>query len=206
MAEISKMLPLSQESAIRYEGNLTLPLPSVISLPRADPEHTPLSTMNALSSTYPGVRATRARPSDATPVVLRAGDGHRASGRLEVVSLTGGLLSLSQLFNRGSCVRLMFLTQAGPVLAPAEMLPPVSWAQQPFRFLPLCQSDQLRLGTAIQNWLGQTSREQAWIQKYRAAALQRKPSRRSWLKTTLAAIAASALALAGAIYILNLHF
>ena len=161
--------------------------------------------MNDLPHNYPTVRATRVHPP-ATSVVLRTHEGLRSQGRLELVSLTGGLLSLARVLNSGVKVKLMFVTDAGPLLVAVEMLPPVSWAQQPFRFLPLCQSDQLRLGTAIQNWLGQTSREQAWIQKYRAAALQRKPSRRSWLKTTLAAIAASALALAGAIYILNLHF
>ena len=39
----------------------------------------------------------------------------------------------------------MFLTQNGPVLGAAEMLSPVSWTQQPFRFVALAYVDQRRL-------------------------------------------------------------
>jgi hypothetical protein len=34
-------------------------------------------------------------------------------------------------------VKLMFVTPTGPVLGTAEMLNPVSWNQQPFRFVGL---------------------------------------------------------------------
>jgi hypothetical protein len=67
---------------------------------------------------------------------------------LEVFSLTGGLLSLPKLLNRGTKARLMFLTETGPVLGVAEMLKPVSWKEQPFRFVELYENDQRRLQAA----------------------------------------------------------
>jgi hypothetical protein len=101
----------------------------------------------------------------------------------------------------------MFLTQKGPVLGSAEMLSPVSWTQQPFRFVALAHSDQRRLqaltGSSFKVEVSvpeqvchipeQTSpapvrriREQTvrmvqtepdWIDKYRAAVSQNPPRR-----------------------------
>ena len=59
------------------------------------------------------------------------------TGSLEVFSSTGGLLSLQKPLIRGTRIKVMFLTQSGPVLGAAEMLSPVSWTQQPFRFVAL---------------------------------------------------------------------
>src|SRR5581483_11382063 len=56
--------------------------------------------MNGLPQSYPPVRATRVHPP-ATPVVLRTHEGLRSQGRLELVSLTGGLLSLARVLNSG---------------------------------------------------------------------------------------------------------
>lgn len=67
------------------------------------------------------------------------------TGSLEIFSSTGGLLSLSKPLIRGTRIKVMFLTQKGPVLGSAEMLTPVSWTQQPFRFVTLAHSDQRRL-------------------------------------------------------------
>jgi hypothetical protein len=93
-------------------------------------------------------RPARVRPTEFTPAVLRIEDGSCASAELEIFSLTGGLLSLPKLLNRGTRARLMFLTQTGPVLGVAEMLKPVSWTEQPFRFVELYESDQRRLQAA----------------------------------------------------------
>jgi len=70
-------------------------------------------------------------------------------GKLQVISLTGGLLYLSNLLGQGSRVKLIFLTNSGPVLGAAEMLSPISWTQQPFRFLTLDECDQRKLRAAI---------------------------------------------------------
>src|SRR5512137_1727833 len=80
-------------------------------------------------------RAQRLNLSDLTPAVLRFEDGHRTQGQLEVISLTGGILGLPKPVIRESRVKLMFVTPTGPVLGTAEMLKPVSWNQQPFRFV-----------------------------------------------------------------------
>jgi hypothetical protein len=93
-------------------------------------------------------RPARVRPTEFTPAVLRIEDGSCASAELEVFSLTGGLLSLPKLLNRGTRARLMFLTETGPVLGVAEMLKPVSWTEQPFRFIELYENDQRRLQAA----------------------------------------------------------
>jgi hypothetical protein len=91
--------------------------------------------------------------------VLRFVDGRRVPGHLQIVSATGGLLGLSRPLDRGSLVKLMFLTQSGSVLAEAEMLHPVSWIQQPFRFVALHRDDRSRLQAAIQFALEQSRRE-----------------------------------------------
>ena len=125
--------------------------------------------MNALPQPYPDRRAPRLNLSDNTPAVLRFEDGHRTQGQLEVISLTGGVLSLPKPVVRQSRVKLMFVTPTGPVLGTAEMLKPVSWSQQPFRFVGLEKDDQRRLQDSIQSSFGQVSKDQEWIDKYRAA-------------------------------------
>ena len=106
-----------------------------------------LDIMNSLPHHYH--RPTRVRPSEFTPAVLRIEDGSCTSGELELFSLTGGLLSLPKLLDQGSRTKLMFLTQTGPVLGVAEMLRPVSWNEQPFRFVALHENDHRRLRAAI---------------------------------------------------------
>ena len=91
------------------------------------------------------------RPAEITPVVLRFQNGRRASGKLQCVSLTGGLLALSELLPQGSIVKVMFVTHAGPVLGTAEMLPAIFWTQQPFRFTAMQGADKCRLRAAIQS-------------------------------------------------------
>src|SRR6266481_2860928 len=90
-------------------------------------------------------RAPRVRATEYTPAVLRFQSGDCVTGSLEVISSTGGLLCLSKPLIRGTRIKVMFLTQKGPVLGSAEMLSPVSWTQQPFRFVALAHSDQRRL-------------------------------------------------------------
>jgi hypothetical protein len=90
-------------------------------------------------------------------------------GKLQVISLTGGLLCLTKPLDYGCPVKLMFLTSSGSVLGAAEMLRPVSWSLQPFKFVALHYDDERRLQVAIQRSLdrslsnlGQMERHRAW--------------------------------------------
>jgi len=142
--------------------------------------------------------------SDITPAVLRFEDGHRTQGQLEVISLTGGILSLAKPVVGQSRVKLMFVTPTGPVLGTAEMLKPVSWTQQPFRFVGLEGDDQRRLQDSIQSSFGQVSKDQEWIDKYRAALDQRHPPRRHLFSSRLAAFSLAILSLGSAIYLFRI--
>jgi len=142
--------------------------------------------------------------SDITPAVLRFEDGHRTQGQLEVISLTGGILSLAKPVVGQSRVKLMFVTPTGPVLGTAEMLKPVSWTQQPFRFVGLEGDDQRRLQDSIQSSFGQVSKDQEWIDKYRAALDQRHPPRRHLFSSRLAAFSLAILSLGSAIYLFSI--
>lgn len=90
------------------------------------------------------------------------------SGKLQVISLTGGLLCLPKPLDRGSAVRLMFLTGSGSVLGAAEMLSPIAWHLQPFKFTRLYDDDQERLETAIQFSLERSRRDRVQMESYRA--------------------------------------
>ena len=147
-------------------------------------------------------RAPRIRPTEYTPAVLRFQSGDCVTGNVEVITSTGGLLRLSKPLILGTRVKVMFLTQNGPVLGAAEMLSAVSWTQQPFRFVALAYGDQRRLEAVTGGSSKpetqppeQTSRightepgivdsEHQWIDKYRAAVAQ-NPPRRPLLKRIL---------------------
>lgn len=97
----------------------------------------------------PEKRAQRLRLAEAIPIVLRRQDGQRVAGKLQCVSMTGGLVVPSSLLPPGSMVRLIFVTPKGPVTGTAEMLHPISWTEQPFRFAAIADSDQHRLSAVI---------------------------------------------------------
>jgi len=151
------------------------------------------------------LRAPRIRATEYTPAVLRYPCGDCATGSLEIISSTGGLLRLSKPLIRGTRIKVMFLTQSGPVLGAAEMLTPISWTEQPFRFVALAHSDQRRLqaltGCALKPETPkpvqidhqpvqidhQVDTEHQWIDKYRDA-VSRNPPPRPLLKRMLDAI------------------
>jgi len=61
----------------------------------------------------------------------------------------------------------MFLTGAGMVLGSAEMLSPLSWSLQPFRFVALAGDDQNRLRNAIQRSIDQNRADHGQIERSR---------------------------------------
>ena len=75
--------------------------------------------------------------------------------------------------DRGSRVKLMFITPAGAIFGSAEMLKPVSRDLQPFRFVALDEGDQHKLSAVIQSYLGQNSSGEEWIDNYRAKLTHR---------------------------------
>ena len=148
-------------------------------------------------------RSPRVRLADITPAVVRLADGRRQRGKVETISLTGGLLSMPNILDRGARIKLMFLTATGTVLGSAEMLSPVSTTRQPFRFVALEEDDQRRLRAVVQSFLDPG--EQAWIEKYRAALPHPKPARRAVFRVAFGSFTLLTL-LGSAIYLLNAHF
>lgn len=104
----------------------------------------------------PSMRSQRLQLADSIPIVLRRQDGHRIPGKLQCVSVTGGLVVPASLLPPGSMVRLIFVTPKGPVTGTAEMLRPVSWTEQPFRFAAIANADQHRLRAVIDMVYGPT--------------------------------------------------
>ena len=124
--------------------------------------------MMSLPQSQPAPRATRVYFAERTSAVLRLDDGRRVPGKLKVVSLTGGLLAVPHPINTGCNGKLMFLTGAGMVLGSAEMLSPLSWGLQPFRFVALADEDQDRLKTVIQRSIDQNRTSHGQIERSRA--------------------------------------
>jgi hypothetical protein len=124
--------------------------------------------MKFLPPSEPAPRAVRAHFADPTPAVLRLKDGRRVPGSLKVVSLTGGLLSVTHPVDTGSNARLMILTGAGMVHGSAQMLSPLNWNLQPFRFVALHRDDQNRLKTVIERSVEQNRSNHVQIERSRA--------------------------------------
>jgi hypothetical protein len=105
------------------------------------------------------LRSPRLQLAHTTPAILRVQSGGRIRGKLQVISVTGGLLHLSDPLDQGSRVQLMFLTDAGTVLGTAEMLPSVSSTLQPFRFVTIDEDYERRLRFLIEASIEQNRRE-----------------------------------------------
>ena len=148
--------------------------------------------------------------AEPTPTVLRFKDGRNTSGKLQVVSVSGGLLLLPKPVNQGLMVKLMFLTQKGPVLGAAEMLQPLSSSLQPFRFVALDKDNHRRLHQTVQAALGNGAGpndgapEEDWIRKYRAAVNERCKPQNKIFKMLFGAITLVTM-LTGAAYFRHNH-
>src|SRR5258708_40042794 len=94
----------------------------------------------------------------------------------------GGLIIFRPPLQQGSLVKLMFLAKTGAVLGSAQMLTPVAWNQQPFRFVALHDDDQMRLNAAIQFSLEHHQRREKERNRGRER-VAREPGREGPLKT-----------------------
>jgi hypothetical protein len=157
--------------------------------------------MNALPQQHSVPRTPRVYLEGNTPAVLRFEGGRSVSGELQVVSLTGGLLSLPGPLTQGSQVKLMFLIGPGSVLAGAEMLGPVNNTLQPFRFVSLEQKDRRKLEAIIPLSVYQDIAEPNWMRKLRVASDHRYEPRRLRLGWAAGALGLITLGLASAIYL-----
>jgi len=137
--------------------------------------------MSSSPQSRPQWRYPRAHLEGQNPAVLRFANGQTTGANLQVISFSGGLLSLPKPVDQGSQVKLIFLTGAGAVLGGAEMLPPVTSELQPFRFVSLAADDQRRLGALISR-SSENKSDPAWMEKLRAASAQQREPRRWWFK------------------------
>jgi hypothetical protein len=104
-------------------------------------------------------RAQRVGFEEKTPVVVRFPGGVRCSAQLKVISVTGGLLCLQRPVQPGAIGKLMFLTNKGAIIGEAQMLTPVAWDRQPFKFTTLPEDDHYRLQTVIKRQLSSGHRK-----------------------------------------------
>ncbi len=151
-------------------------------------------------------RPPRFRLTQKTPTVLQFQGSTVTAGELQVISRTGGLLSLSTLLEPGSVVRLVFPTHRSSVSGTVEMLRPVAWNSQPFRYVDLEMEEQDRMYRAFQSGLYRNLEEEAWIEEFRVVAANwTPPRRRHFLKPLLAAATVATLCLGSLLYVLSAH-
>jgi hypothetical protein len=102
---------------------------------------------------HPSRRAARIQLGDSVLAAIRLEDGRRTKGKLQTISVTGGLLRLAESLAQGDFVEVAFQTQAGPVHGMAEVLMPMQKLTdsvlQPFRFVALEDDDHRRLRTSL---------------------------------------------------------
>jgi hypothetical protein len=102
---------------------------------------------------HPSRRAARVQLGDSVLAAIRLEDGRRAKAKLQVISVTGGLLRVPHSLAQGDFVEVAFQTQAGPVHGMAEVLSPMrkttDGVLQPFRFVALEDDDHRRLRTTL---------------------------------------------------------
>ena len=161
--------------------------------------------MSALPQQQSAPRTPRVNLDRNTPAVLRFEGGESVSGELQVVSLTGGLLSLPRSVEQGSQVKLMFLIGTGSVLAGAEMLSPMNRNLQPFRFVSLGQKERRKLESIIPLSVYQDITEPNWMKKLRVASDHRYEPKR-WRNHLFAAGALGLITLGLASVIYLRHF
>jgi hypothetical protein len=103
-------------------------------------------------------RSPRVQLNGSVGAAVHAESGQRAHGKLQTISITGGLLELQQALASGDFVEIAFHTQEGAVRGMAEMLPPMHKFQsaclQPFRFIAFGDDDHRRLRLALTSALG----------------------------------------------------
>ena len=109
--------------------------------------------MTHFPQVHPQQRSPRIQLGGSVAALVMLEDGQRTKGKLQTVSVTGGLLRLPKSLGQGDFVEVAFNIQGGPVRGMAEMLVPVRAANegalQPFRFVALGDDDHRALRMAV---------------------------------------------------------
>jgi hypothetical protein len=117
------------------------------------PREIVVSAMTHFPQVHPQRRSPRIQLGGSIPALVLLEDGQRAKGKLQTISVTGGLLRLAKSLSQGDFVEVAFQTQSGPVRGMAEMLTPVRAASdgslQPFRFVALGDDDHRNLRMVV---------------------------------------------------------
>ena len=120
---------------------------------RERPREIVVSAMTHFPQVHPQRRSPRIQLGGSIPALVLLEDGQRAKGKLQTISVTGGLLRLAKSLSQGDFVEVAFQTQSGPVRGMAEMLTPVRAASdgslQPFRFVALGDDDHRALRMVV---------------------------------------------------------
>src|SRR5215467_10606659 len=89
------------------------------------------------------------------PALVKLSDGQKASAKLQVVSVNGGLLKVAKALSAGDFVEVAFQTQSGNVHGMAELLGPLKSGSgniyQPFRFVALGDNDHQILKMLVES-------------------------------------------------------
>ena len=73
---------------------------------------------------HPERRAARVQLGGSVQAAIRSEDGERTRGKLQSISVTGGLLALGKPLDNGDFIEIAFQTRSGAVHGMAEMLNP----------------------------------------------------------------------------------
>ena len=110
---------------------------------------------------HPTRRASRVQLGDSVLAAIRLEDGRRTKAKLQTISVTGGLLRLTQSLSQGDFIEVAFQTLSGPVHGMAEALSPMrsmpDGVLQPFRFVALEDDDHRRLRTSLDHVAARSS-------------------------------------------------
>jgi len=101
---------------------------------------------------HPQRRAPRAHLGGSIAALVLMEDGQRAKGKLQTISVTGGLLRVAKALRQGDFVEIAFQTTTGPVRGMAEMLGASRAGEtmlQPFRFIALGDDDHRALRVIV---------------------------------------------------------
>lgn len=101
---------------------------------------------------HPTRRATRIQLGGSVLALVMLEDGQRAKGKLQTISITGGMLRVAKALQQGDFVEVAFQTDSGPVRGMAEILAPRSATDgvlQPFRFIAMGDDDHRNLRMVV---------------------------------------------------------
>jgi hypothetical protein len=112
--------------------------------------------MTPSPKTYSPERAPRVKVSGSILVMLGMANGQHVRGTLHQVSVTGGLIQLSEPLDASAAVEIVFHLGSTTVRAKASMLFPV-WATQgclqPFRFTEMAEEIRKKLDNDVKRLL-----------------------------------------------------